>query len=137
MESGAHLREPFLERFPAGQLPALSHGPDLNVFESGAVLLYLAELAGELRDARGRADAASWVLFANSTMGNALYIPHMRERGMPKVMGALERALQSRPHLAQSGDFGVADVAVGSLLLYLPMMFPDLDVSGWPGVVEY
>jgi hypothetical protein len=42
--------------------------------------------AAEAASRRGR--AAAWVLFANSTMGNALYLEHMRDAEMPAVMGA-------------------------------------------------
>lgn len=63
---------PFRDRGPAhfaaqpfGQVPWLTDG-DLTVFESGAILLYLAEKSPALmpRDARGRAEVMSWVIAA-------------------------------------------------------------------------
>ena len=42
--------------------------------------------AAEAASRRGR--AATWVVFANSTMGNAIYLEHMRDAEMPNVMGA-------------------------------------------------
>ena len=55
------------------QIPAITRG-DWALFESGAIILYLAEIAGELSDARSRAKATQWVLFATSTLANALFI---------------------------------------------------------------
>ena len=53
MQAGEHKQEPFLSINPFGKLPALVHedpavpGGRLQLFESGAILLYLAELSGE------------------------------------------------------------------------------------------
>jgi glutathione S-transferase len=117
---------------PFGKLPALSHG-DVHIFESGAMLLYLHDLlekpspGADTRDAvalRGR--MAAWVLFANCTMGNGLFLEHLRAREMPGIMTGLTAQLaDGRPFLELHG-FSVADVAVGGLLLYLPFMFPHL-----------
>ena len=118
--------------------------------------------AAEASSRRGR--AAAWVLFANSTMGNAIYLEHMRDAEMPAVMGAphigpysrlldslvadslvmllqidgLERVLSRQPYLEPEG-FTVSDVAVGGLLLYVPMMFPQLIpvLLRWPAVSAY
>lgn len=80
--------------------------------------------------------AAAWVLFANSTLANGLYLELFRAKEMPRLMGGLEAILSSSSFLELSG-FGVADVAVGGLLLYLPFMFPSLSLSQWPAVCEY
>ena len=74
MRAGEHCREPFLSINPFGKLPALVHEdpavPDgrLQLFESGAILLYLAELSGECNSKDQRSQAAQWVLFANATL---------------------------------------------------------------------
>lgn len=107
----------------------MSVGTDVHIFESGAILLYLHDVLD--RQAGGNAAAlrgrmATWILFANSTMGNGLFLEHMREREMPTIMAGLEATLaDGRPFLEPHG-FSVADVAVGGLLLYVPFMFPHL-----------
>ena len=52
------------EHQPFGQVPWLTHG-DISIFESGADLLYVAEISGKLlpTDAKGRSDVIKW-LFA-------------------------------------------------------------------------
>lgn len=62
----------FLEINPFGKLPALQDG-DVTLFESGAILLYLAETCGGADTAAKRAELAKWILFANSTMVRAIY----------------------------------------------------------------
>lgn len=62
------FRERGVEHFaaqPFGQAPWLTDG-DLTIFESGAILLHLAEKSSALMpaDPRGRAEAVSWVIAA-------------------------------------------------------------------------
>lgn len=120
---------------PFAKLPALSHG-DLHIFESGAVLLYLHELMSGA-DAAARGRAASWVMFANSTMGNGLYLEHLRPKELPAIMAGLTSTFADGRQYLEPQGFTVGDVAVGGLLLYLPMMFPDLDLTTFPAVTAY
>jgi GSH-dependent disulfide-bond oxidoreductase len=66
----------FLSLNPNGKIPAIvdPHGPDgapLGLFESGAILLYLAEKTGRLipADARGRYETIEWVFFQMAAIG--------------------------------------------------------------------
>ena len=121
---------------PFGKLPALTHG-DIHNIESGAILLYLHDLYNRDTSAAARGRAASWVLFANSTLGNGLYLEHLRPKELPVIMAGLASTFaDGRPYLEPQG-FTVGDVAVGGLLLYLPFMFPDLDLSSFPAVTDY
>ena len=120
---------------PFGKLPALSNG-DVHIIESGAVLLYLHDLYSSDTSATARGRAASWVLFANSTMGNGLYLEHLRPRELPVIMAGLTSTFADGRHYLEPQGFTVADVAVGGLLLYLPFMFPDLELP-FPAVTEY
>ena len=139
MRAGEHSREPFLSINPFGKLPALVHeDPELpngrlQLFESGAILLYLAELSGECRGRDQRSLAAQWVLFANATLATALFVPSNREKEFPRLMGVLNGLLEGGQPLMGSG-WGVADCAVNAYLAYLPMFFPDLDLSPYPAV---
>merc|ERR1740127_402908 len=49
MRSGAHKRPPFTDVNPFGKMPAIQAADGTPVFESGAILLYMAALAGELQ----------------------------------------------------------------------------------------
>ena len=139
MRAGEHSREPFLSINPFGKLPALVHedpavpGGRLQLFESGAILLYLAELSGECGSSAERSLAAQWVLFANATLATALFVPSNREKEFPRLMGVLNGLLDGGKSL-MGGSWGVADCAVNAYLAYLPMFFPDLDLSPYPAV---
>ena len=139
MRAGEHSREPFLSINPFGKLPALVHedpavpGSRLQLFESGAILLYLAELSGECSSSAERSQAAQWVLFANATLATALFVPSNREKEFPRLMGVLNGLLNGGKPLMGS-SWGVADCAVNAYLAYLPMFFPDLDLSPYPAV---
>ena len=139
MRAGEHSREPFLSINPFGKLPALVHedpavpGGRLQLFESGAILLYLAELSGECSSNAQRSQAAQWVLFANATLATALFVPSNREKEFPRLMGVLNGLLDGGKPLMGS-SWGVADCAVNAYLAYLPMFFPDLDLSSYPAV---
>ena len=139
MRAGEHSRQPFLSINPFGKLPALVHEdpscPDgrLQLFESGAILLYLAQLSGECSTPASRSLAAQWVLFANATLATALFVPSNREKEFPRLMGVLNGLLDGG-HPLMGGSWGVADCAVNAYLAYLPMFFPDLDLGPYPAV---
>ena len=139
MERGEHKAAGFVGDFPLGQLPALRDPEEgACVWESNALLLYLADKHGALgRSLRARGDAYTWTTFASATLGPALFLPDVRKRSMESVLGALDGVLASRDYLASDGVFSVSDVAVGAILLYVPFMFPDLDLSPWPAVTAF
>ena len=53
-----------------------------------------------------------------------------------KVYGVLDALLSTREYLV-GGALSVSDVAVGAYLLYVPVIFPDLDLSARPHVTAY
>ena len=73
------------------------------------------------------------MLFANATLATALFVPSNREKEFPRLMGVLNRLLDGGKPL-MGGRWGVADCAVNAYLAYLPMFFPDLDLSPYPAV---
>jgi glutathione S-transferase len=139
MEAGEHRQPPFLQINPFGKVPALvdddpslANGP-LNLFESGAILLYLAErFGGECQNAAERGLAQQWVLFANATLATALFVPSNREREFPRLMTVLNDQLAAGPLMG--GGWSVADCAVNAYLAYLPIFFPQIDLTPYPNV---
>jgi glutathione S-transferase len=76
-----------------------------------------------------------WVIFGNSTLANGLFLEAQREKEMPRLLTPLNALLEKQSFLV--GDrFTVADVAVGSLLAYVPMMLK-LNFDEYPAVADY
>ncbi len=134
-EEGEHRQPDFLALNPFGKVPVIVDG-DFKLWESGAILLYIAEKYGKMPDSlEQRSIIYQWVLFGNSTLGNGLFIESNREREMPKLLTPLNNILSSQPFLLGE-EFSVADVAAGSILCYIPIMLK-LDLSEYPAVVDY
>jgi glutathione S-transferase len=134
LAAGEQLQPALLELNPFGKVPVLVDG-DFALFESGAILLYLDRQYGD-PDAsiEHQALLAQWTLFANATLGPGIFGEH-RDRELPRLMAPLERRFSQQPYLL--GDrFSVADVAVGAILNYIPILL-QLDLSAYPAVVSY
>lgn len=135
MKNGEHLQPEYLAINPIGKVPAIVEG-DFKLWESGAILLYLGEKYGKGTDSlEERSILTQWVLFGNSTLATGLFIEANREREMPKLLTPLNQIFQRQPFLL-GDEFTVADVAVGSMLAYVPIMLK-LDLSAYPNVVDY
>jgi GST-like protein len=124
----------FLSLNPNNKIPAIidPHGPDgkpLPLFESGAILIYLAEKSGRFipQDAVGRYEALQWVMFQMGGIGPMFgqvgffhkfagkeyedKRPRDRYIGESKrLLGVLERQLEGRDWIL--GDaYSIADIA--------------------------
>ncbi|CAM9270373.1 unnamed protein product [Heterosigma akashiwo] len=149
MTEKEHKSPEFLKVNPFGKLPVLgirgaqaAAGGPLNLFESGAILLYIADKYGGLATPEDRAEAGQWVAWANASLGPALFVKEVRERSLGETLGALDRLLAQREYLLPpsgggDGAVSVADVAVGAYLSYVPLFLPDLDLGPWPAVRAY
>ncbi|MCH4903771.1 glutathione S-transferase family protein [Cylindrospermopsis raciborskii CHAB3438] len=135
MKAGDHLKPDFLAINPIGKVPAIVDG-ELKLWESGAILLYLAQKYSQVSSSlETQATFYQWVLFANSTLATGIFIETNREKEMPRLLGTLNDIFSQQPFLL--GDqFTVADVAVGSILSYIPIMLK-LDLSNYPAVLNY
>lgn len=119
----------FLALNPNGRIPALVHRPDggepVTIFESGAILIYLAELSGRFLPASGqaRADVLAWLMFQMSAVGpmfgqlgwfrrtdpeNTVAVNRYNAESL-RIIGVLEGALAKAPFLA--GEYSIADMA--------------------------
>ncbi|MEG4518298.1 MULTISPECIES: glutathione S-transferase family protein [unclassified Microcoleus] len=135
MQAGAHLQPEYLEINPIGKVPAIVDG-DFKLWESGAILLYLAQKYGKIpATLQQQAEIVQWVMFANATLGPGIFVEASRDRETPKLLKPLNEIFEKQPFL-MGDEFGVADAAVGSMLAYIPMMLK-LDLSAYPAVVDY
>ena len=135
MSLGEHYQPDFLKINPFGKVPAITDG-DLALFESGAILLYLNQKYGSKElSIEQQSILNQWVLFSNSTLAIGIFVEVNRERELPRLMTALNEILSQHPYIL-GDEFSVADVAVGAILSYIPLMLK-LDLSAYPAVVNY
>lgn len=129
---GEQFSPEFLRISPNNRIPAIvdhspkDGGPPIPIFESGAILMYLAEKAGQLMptDLRGRAEVIKWLFWQVGGLGPMAGQNHHFSQYAPvKLDYAIERyvketarlysvmnhQLQDRPFLA--GDYSIADIA--------------------------
>jgi glutathione S-transferase len=133
LQAGEHRQPDFLSINPMGKVPAIVDG-DLKLWESGAILLYLMEKYAPSVSLGQRAIATQWVMFANATLGPGIFVEANRPREMPRLLSALNTWLESRLFLEE--EFTAGDVAVGSLLAYMPMMLK-LGFEEYPAIDAY
>ena len=136
LQGGDNLKPEYLAVNPMGKLPALSDG-DFKLWESGAILLYLANKYHPQNPTspEEQAKIAQWVLFANATLGPGLFLEDRREKEMPRLLKPLDDIFQKQPFLLGE-EFTVADVSVG-YYLYMGRLLLKLDYSGYPAVEKY
>lgn len=129
---GEQFRPEFLAISPNNRIPAIvdnepgDGGAPVSLFESGAILLYLAEKTGRFlpKDLRGRAEVLQWLFWQVGGLGpmsgqNGHFvhyapekIPYAIERYQKetnRLYGVMDRRLADRPFLA--GDYSIADIA--------------------------
>jgi GST-like protein len=131
LSEGEQKRPAFLEVNPNGKIPAIvdHDGPDgrqMTIFESGAVLLYLAEKSGQFlaADPSLRWATVSWLMFQmgglGPMLGQAGYFLHRAPEPVPaaverfvdeaeRIFGVVDGRLEEAEFLA--GDYSIADMA--------------------------
>jgi glutathione S-transferase len=135
MQAGEHRQPEFLAINPIGKVPAIVDG-DFKLWESGAILFYLSQKYDQVpASLEEQSIINQWILFANATLGPGIFVESSREKETPKLMTPLNQILEKQPFML-GNEFSVVDVAVGSMLAYIPMML-QLDLSEYPAVVDY
>lgn len=135
MAAGEHRQPPFTEINPVGKVPAIADG-DFKLWESGAILLYLAEkYDNPALSVEQRSILNQWMMYANATLGPGVFMEATRATETPRHMTMLNELFSRQPFVL-GDEFSVADVAVGALLGYIPIMLK-LDLSEYPAVVDY
>ena len=135
LKNGEHRQADFLNINPIGKVPAIVDG-DFKLWESGAIILYLSEKYAPIPiSLEEKSLITQWVIFGNSTLANGLFLEAQREKEMPRLLTPLNIILEKQSFLVDD-RFTVADVAVGSLLAYVPMMLK-LNFDEYPAVADY
>jgi GST-like protein len=131
IRKGEQFAPEFLKISPNNRMPAIvdTDGPGgkpFSLFESGAILLYLAEKTGKLMpsEIRARYRVIEWLMFQMANVGPMLgQAGHFRNAAPEKIPYAIERytnesrrlfnvmdrRLAQVPYVA--GDYSIADIA--------------------------
>jgi len=131
----------YLKLNPNGRIPTIvdRDNDDFAVFESGAILIYLAEKTGQFMptDVKGRSTVIQWLMFQMAGIGpmqgqsNVFfrYAPEKIEyaisryqRETKRLYLVLDKRLAENEYLA--GDYSIADMAT----------YPWIAVHNWAGV---
>jgi GST-like protein len=129
---GDQFKPEFVAINPNSKIPAIvdSEGPDgkpMSLFESGAILIYLAGKTGKFlpQSARDKYDALQWLMFQMGGVGPMFgqahhfirakkdEIPYGTERYVKeakRLYGVMDRQLASHSYLA-AGEYTIADIA--------------------------
>jgi len=131
LDEGEQKKPEYLAINPNGKIPAIVDrdgpgGDEVTVFESGAILLYLAKKSGKFlpEDPAGRWRVTSWLMFQMAGIGPSLAqagyflnrasepVPHAVERSVneaERLYGVVDRRLAEAEFLA--GAYSIADIA--------------------------
>jgi len=130
LSSGDHKKPDYLGLNPNGKIPTIvdhdSPGGPLTVFESGAILIHLAERTGKLmpKDPAGRSGVIQWLMFQMSGLGPMMgqagvffrYAPEKipfaidrYQREVRRLLEVMNGRLAGRDYLA--GEYSIADIA--------------------------
>jgi len=118
---------------PNGRIPALLDD-DFALFESGAILIYLAEKTGKFlpRDVQGRSRVIQWLMFQMSGVGPMMGQANVFLRYFPeKIQAAIDRYQREVTRL-----FGVMDKQL-STHEYIAGAYSIADMALWPWVSGY
>jgi GSH-dependent disulfide-bond oxidoreductase len=128
LPGGGQKTPEFLAINPNGRIPAIVDRDegDFAVFESGAILIYLAEKTGKLlpADVRGRSRVIQWLMFQMGGIGPMMgqanvfyrYMPEKIELAITRYQAEVRRlfeVLDARLAEAEylAGDYSIADIA--------------------------
>ncbi|TCL00544.1 GST-like protein [Shimia isoporae] len=158
----ADVKSPeFLALNPNNKIPAIidPKGPDgelVTLFESGAILIYLAEKAGKLlgKSAAEKAHIIQWLMFQMGGVGpmfgqmgffvkfagSEIEDPRPRERYVTeaqRLLSVIEKQLDGQEWIA--GEFSIADIAIAPWLGALEF-YGAKELVGWdnfPNTIAY
>ncbi|MDP3940582.1 MAG: glutathione S-transferase family protein [Deltaproteobacteria bacterium] len=141
LQDGQQHEPWYVKLNPNGRIPTIvdKDAGDFTVFESGAILIYLADKAGRLlpSDPKGRSEVIQWVMFQMGGIGPMQGQAHVFVRYAPekipfaidryknetlRLYRVLDNRLADRDYLC--GDYSIADIAA----------WPWVRIHGWAEV---
>ncbi|MFG1343405.1 glutathione binding-like protein [Xanthobacter autotrophicus DSM 431] len=157
ISAGDQFKPDFLEISPNNRIPAIiDHAPTdggapLSVFESGAILLYLAEKTGRFMpaDLRGRKSVLEWLFWQVGGLGPMAgqnhhfvqyapeRIPYAMERYVKetnRLYGVLDTRLGRSAHVAGT-DYSIADMAIYPWIV--PHQRQQQDLANFPNLKRW
>jgi len=142
----------FLKMNPNGRIPVIvdTDADDFVVFETGAIMIYLAEKAGKLlpTDPEGRSKVIQWLMFQMGGIGPMMGQANVFYRYFPEKIPAvisryqnesrrlfevLERQLTGNEYLAD--DYSIADIANWSWVRIYE--WSGVDIEGLPNLQRW
>ena len=156
ISSGDQFKPEFLSVAPNNPIPAIvDHDPTgggspISLFESGAILLYLADKIGRFvppaSEVRGRAEVLQWLFWQMGGLGPMAgqnhhfsqyapeKIPYAIDRYVKetnRLYGVLDRRLVDRAYVA-GADYSIADIAIYPWIV--PWKRQGQDLTAFPGL---
>ena len=154
--AGDQFKPEFLKISPNNRIPAIADrdgpgGKAMALFESGAILIYLAEKTGQLLAPKGAARYAAiqWLMFQMAGVGPMSGQAHHFRVFAPekypyaidrytneakRIYGVLDRRLGEAPYLA-GAEYGIADIATFPWLRYADSQ--GVDAAAYPNVQRW
>ena len=118
LQVGEQQHPDFLAINPFGKVPTIVDNGFI-LWESGAILLYLAEKYDALAATpEKRSKLAQWVLFTMTTLKRVLYQTDGQDEKKSRLITALNQYLEPRSFLLDD-QFSAADVAMGAQFAYI------------------
>lgn len=137
---GAQFTPEFLALSPNNRMPVIvdddpmGGGAPISIFESGAILIYLAEKTGKFMptDTRGKYEVLQWLMWQMAGLGPmAGQTHHFREYAPEKVPYAIDRYTNEVSRLYCVMDRRLSDRD------YLAGEYSIADMAAWPWVVPW
>lgn len=133
--TGEQFDPAFLKISPNNRIPAIvdSEGPDgkpLSLFESGAILIYLAEKTGKFlpKDARARYTTIQWLMWQMGGVGPMFgQTHHFRNYAPEKIEYAINRYTNETGRL-----YGIMDKRLGEAKYLAGDNYSIADIATWP-----
>src|SRR5919199_558791 len=138
---GEQFRPEFLAISPNNRIPAMvDHAPvgggaPISIFESGAMLLYLAEKTGRFipKDVRGRAEVLQWLFWQMGGLGPmAGQNHHFGQYAPEKIPYAIERYVKETNRL-----YGVLNKRLADRAFMAGEDYSIADMASYPWIVPY
>ena len=132
--SGRQKENTFLEMNPNGRIPVIvdHDADDFTVFESGAILLYLADKTGQLmpRDAKGRSIVEQWLMFQMGGLGPMQGQAHVFFRYFSEKIDSVIARYQNETRRL----YEVLNTRLSRSLYLAGADYTIADIANWPWV---